>query len=251
MIQSKSMRANYERYGVKGYYEQVAASYHNPHMAGILNGIALALDHLYQRASSLKHQLRALDLACGSGEATIALEVWKRTRSERKEVMAAEIPIQQAQPLPQLMGAARRAPFLLPQDFRLFIAASDPFTQEAYRQRTGRESNRLSFEDVANGKLVELDPLGDRSSEDEAPWDLCICSFAAHLIDTTMLFSVMAQLASNCHFLLILSPTKKPNMNESMGWSLIFETRSEMRVHVRLYQSLYANLQLESDSVGL
>lgn len=62
-----SVRAGYVEHGVDGYYARHGADYRNPHEAAI--GEAIALAH----ARSPLPTGRVLDLACGSGEATLAL----------------------------------------------------------------------------------------------------------------------------------------------------------------------------------
>eukprot|EP00966_Prymnesium_polylepis_P308608 7131587-Prymnesium_polylepis.1 len=65
--------------------------------------------------------IRDRDLACGSGEASVAFATWS--------------------------GAAGCT-----------LDAADPFTYEAYERRMGRPAFRWSFEDIAGGVLDELPP---------------------------------------------------------------------------------------------
>lgn len=62
-----SLRAGYEAYGVDGYYARYGADYQNPHEEVIAEAIALAHARRPLPAG------RVLDLACGSGEATLAI----------------------------------------------------------------------------------------------------------------------------------------------------------------------------------
>ncbi|MEZ4434418.1 MAG: class I SAM-dependent methyltransferase [bacterium] len=103
----EAVRAGYVEHGVDGYYQRVAATYHNPHEPLIAEAIALA--HA-RRPLPLG---AVLDLACGSGEATRALEA---------------------------LGARR-------------IDGVDPYTAPAWRARTGRDARPLTFADVAAGAL--------------------------------------------------------------------------------------------------
>ncbi|HLG42635.1 MAG TPA: class I SAM-dependent methyltransferase [Planctomycetota bacterium] len=102
-----SIRALYERHGAAAYYRKHGDLYRNPHerIIGELLGRAMA--------AWVLRPGRTLDLACGSGEVTIAL---------------------------QRLGFAR-------------IDGIDPHTAESYRARTGREAERGTFEQIAAGAL--------------------------------------------------------------------------------------------------
>jgi 2-polyprenyl-3-methyl-5-hydroxy-6-metoxy-1,4-benzoquinol methylase len=102
-----SIRAGYERHGVAGFYLRHAAAYRNPHEQALLAALeaAVAIWPL-----SLD---RVLDLACGSGEATLAL---------------------------RRLGA--RA-----------VDGVDPYTGPAYLARTGQMAEPVSFEQIAAGAL--------------------------------------------------------------------------------------------------
>ena len=103
-----SIRAQYVRYGAQGYYEQFGAHYRNPHELAVRRAIHAAV------AAWDLDLTRVLDLACGSGEVTLALrERWRA-------------------------GA---------------IDGLDPFTGAAYQARTGQAAEALSFEAIAGGAL--------------------------------------------------------------------------------------------------
>jgi 2-polyprenyl-3-methyl-5-hydroxy-6-metoxy-1,4-benzoquinol methylase len=72
-----SIRAAYERHGVKQYYAQFGASYRNPHEAAVRG----ALRHAAQRWLRDMSQ-NILDPACGSGEVTLALRELDAERIE-------------------------------------------------------------------------------------------------------------------------------------------------------------------------
>jgi SAM-dependent methyltransferase len=106
--QEQAIRAAYERYGVHGYYARFGAMYRNPHERAI--GAAL-------RAAVARWCIplgRVLDLACGSGEVTLAIEE---------------------------LGAST-------------VDGVDPYTYAAYAERTGRAAERLTFEQIAAGALA-------------------------------------------------------------------------------------------------
>lgn len=98
----------YDALGVEGYYEANGATYRNPHE----DDVAAALTQAVKRWSfDLKH---VLDLACGSGEVTLALRT---------------------------LGATD-------------IDGIDPYTTDAYRARTGLQAEAHRFEDIAAGALA-------------------------------------------------------------------------------------------------
>lgn len=103
-----AVRAAYERYGVQGYYTRFGATYRNPHEPIIRSAIAAAVARWRIPLE------RVLDLACGSGEATLALLE---------------------------LGAST-------------IDGVDPYTYAAYAERTGRVAERLTFEQIAAGALA-------------------------------------------------------------------------------------------------
>ena len=103
----ESIRHQYERYGPQGYYEQFGARYRNPHELAVRHAI-----HAAAAAWSLD-LTRVLDLACGSGEASLALRE---------------------------LGAAA-------------VDGVDPYTGAAYQARTGQSAEAFSFEAIAGGAL--------------------------------------------------------------------------------------------------
>jgi SAM-dependent methyltransferase len=102
-----SIRGEYEKHGVSGFYEQFGDDYRNPHEAAI---------HLALRAGLTRWPVDLsciLDLACGSGEITLAL---------------------------QELGCTN-------------IEGIDPYTAEAYRARIGKQAESFTFEQIAEGAL--------------------------------------------------------------------------------------------------
>ena len=102
-----AIRHQYERYGAQGYYEQFGAEYRNPHELAVRQTIHAAV------AAWQLDLARVLDLACGSGEVTLALRE---------------------------LGATA-------------IDGLDPYTGAAYQARTGQPADALSFEAIAGGAL--------------------------------------------------------------------------------------------------
>jgi SAM-dependent methyltransferase len=98
----------YEALGVEGYYLAHGATYRNPHEDGVCGALAMAVATW---PLDLSH---VLDLACGSGEATLALRE---------------------------LGADR-------------VDGIDPFTGTAYEARVGQPAEAVRFEEIAAGALA-------------------------------------------------------------------------------------------------
>jgi SAM-dependent methyltransferase len=98
----------YEAMGVEGYYRAHGATYRNPHEDGVRGALTMAVATW---SVDLSH---VLDLACGSGEATLAL---------------------------RHLGAGR-------------IDGIDPFTRAAYQDRVGEPAEAIRFEEIAAGALA-------------------------------------------------------------------------------------------------
>jgi hypothetical protein len=105
--ESSAIRPQYEEYGVEGYYARFGSQYRNPHEPVIREVLRAAVGRWHLDLT------RVLDLACGSGEVTLAL----------RELGCAE------------------------------IEGIDPHTGEAYLARTGQRAETFSFEQIAGGAL--------------------------------------------------------------------------------------------------
>lgn len=103
-----SIRAGYQRHGVRGFYERIREAYRNPHEAAVRSALQAGLSRWPVDIS------RVLDLACGSGEVTLAL---------------------------QALGCSS-------------IAGIDPYTAPAYQKRTGQPVEPFTFAQIAAGALT-------------------------------------------------------------------------------------------------
>lgn len=103
-----SIRGEYERLRPAAYYRLHGHAYRNPHEPAVAKALRVANERWRPDLGNV------LDLAAGSGEATLALRA---------------------------LGAAA-------------VDGVDPFTHAAYERRTGRAAERVSFEDVAAGALA-------------------------------------------------------------------------------------------------
>ncbi|HEX8913365.1 MAG TPA: class I SAM-dependent methyltransferase [Humisphaera sp.] len=173
-----SIRAEYERLGPDAYYRLHGADYRNPHEHAIGKALRTAVERWRPDLS------RVLDLAAGSGEATLVL---------------------------RSLGAGD-------------VAGIDPFTHAAYERRTGRPCEPMTFEQVAAGGLA------GRS------YSLVVCSFAMHLVAESRLPLLASQLAAVAPAMWILTPHKRPRIDERWGWTLADELVVQ-RVRVRTHRS--------------
>ncbi|HEY9849863.1 MAG TPA: class I SAM-dependent methyltransferase [Leptolyngbyaceae cyanobacterium] len=103
----KGIRNGYEEYSVAGFYEKFGHEYKNPHESTINQIIQIAVARWQLDLS------KVLDLACGSGEVTLAL---------------------------QNLGGND-------------IDGIDPYTYNAYLKRTGKSAETFTFEEIESGIL--------------------------------------------------------------------------------------------------
>jgi len=105
---------------------------------------------------------------------------------------------------------------------------SDPFTQKAYKRMMGKNCLSLSFKDVIKGKLS-----GEYSS--------IICSFAMHLCEEGQLYPLVHQLFSCSPQLVIITPHKRPLLENIDGVKLDFEdfvlTAKGKKVRLKSYKA--------------
>jgi hypothetical protein len=113
------MRANYDILGVEGYYKKNNESYQNPHFPVLKRAIGTVFDKLFPLlVLNESVGLKLLDIACGSGEVTVASKEWADKR---------------------LISTS--------------MVACDPFTSKAYFNRIGQECLELNFQDIASCQI--------------------------------------------------------------------------------------------------
>jgi len=105
--------------GVEGFYTQHGNQYYNPREYDVKKSIHSCFDKWLKNYSDKFKFSKILDLACGSGEATLAIQEWTKSNN---------IDIEE-------------------------IVGTDPFTYEAFEKRVGRPALKFSFEDIENGIL--------------------------------------------------------------------------------------------------
>jgi SAM-dependent methyltransferase len=107
-------------------------------------------------------------------------------------------------------------------DFGARVHGIDPFTGAAYFERTGQIAEALTFEDIALGALEGRE------------YSLVVCSFALHLVEPSRLPTLCYQLSQVSSRLVMLTPHKRPVIQESWGWNLETELMMD-RVRGRVY----------------
>lgn len=188
----------YEAMGPQAYYASHGASYRNPHEPAIAAALILALTEWSELLSPLRH---VLDLACGSGEASLAFKSW-------------------------LVG--RDARFTGNMDSGPHLEAADPHTNLAYERRVGSAAHKWSFEDISSG-LFEREGL---------TWDAVLCSYALHLLDEQTLHSTLRAIARSSRFLIVLTPHRRPTDAAvcRSGWTQVGALTLH-HVRLRIYRS--------------
>ncbi|EIM85878.1 uncharacterized protein STEHIDRAFT_58524 [Stereum hirsutum FP-91666 SS1] len=271
-----SMRDNYAAHGVEEYYKKVSASYRNPHYPGVRKCLFSWYASWWKEEYANASSPIIFDMACGTGEAIIALkEWWHRGLLHHKESLTQSSDATQTiQPVPRrrtelefLPNPPLSSETPLPR-----VMAADPYTAKAFTDRVALPCASLSFTDIAQGSLpneiytLPLPSLGGPggsepmvpatiSEGDSRPDDLIemvICSFALHLIESpSELFSLLWELSTKCRWLVVLAPHKKPEIKDGWGWvkwnvttwssCSISSSQGELlydKVHCRVYRSL-------------
>ncbi|KAK2459650.1 hypothetical protein APHAL10511_008295 [Amanita phalloides] len=206
-----------------------------------------------------------LDRIFCSGEVTMAFADWLKTGQNLHKASQSEI---SQKSVPQRKS---RVPVIsVGPDFpQPHLMAADPYTSEAFIQRTGLPCDALSFRDVAEGALPssiidhsrsvdgqttdKSNPEVISSSSEDAKIEMVVCSFALHLIESSSeLFALLWELSTKVRWLVVIAPHKKPEIKAGWGWvKWNLETWSEShqmseikgeflhdRVHCRVYKSV-------------
>ena len=227
-----SVRGAYEALGSTKFYASHGGEYRNPHEMLLSQALNTALNKWLAAGAfrALRHEWNVIDLACGGGEASLALEAWISTGSSSSESANT---------------------YLKPSSVE--ITACDPYTAERYRVRTGRVACPWSFDDVAAGVLEQ--PSAKRPASQVAtvpPYDMVLASFCLHLLDPPHLAAVLASLARSVRILVVATPHRHPIVEASTGWEsqagaeevvehdVSEETGSaKHRVRLRFYRSTF------------
>jgi len=262
---SSSMRDNYHKLGVSEYYKKIGSTYRNPHFPGIRLCLFSWLNRWWQMEGckiNQKDRIFIFDMACGSGEVTLAFGEWWKTGSELYRSLDGGATASGSTPHRKALVIPPLSP-----DFCPLIVAADPYTATAYQDRTSLTCATLSFTDISEGALPPFafktssvaqhhGPQEPESSDKSQPpqciIEMVICSFALHLVESTsLLFSLLWELSLKTHWLVVLAPHKKPEIKDGWGWQkwniqlweacqMVNNTGELLddRVHCRVYKSL-------------
>ncbi|MFK7810124.1 MAG: class I SAM-dependent methyltransferase [Saprospiraceae bacterium] len=104
----------------------------------------------------------------------------------------------------------------------------DPYTQKAYSLKMEKTCLGYTFEDVIKGKL------------EDQKYSSVICSFAMHLCEPKQLYPLVHQLFQRTEQVVIITPHKRPALEELDGVELSFEdfvlTERGKRVRLRAFR---------------
>jgi SAM-dependent methyltransferase len=122
----------------------------------------------------------------------------------------------------------------------------DPFTYKLFEKNTGKKCWRFSFEDVVKRKLTAKYPPSPKESllTVRKPFSAIICSFGMHLCPEKMLQPLVFQLFTLSETLVIITPHKRPVLEEIEGVQLAFDdfTLTERGKKVFLKSYVYPSL---------
>ncbi len=104
------------------------------------------------------------------------------------------------------------------------VVGLDPFTAQAYTSQTGGVCEAIGFEQIVAGEI-----RGQRFS-------LIGCSFAMHLCPISLLPALCMELAQRAGAMLIITPHKRPTIQDDWGWEPLGEILHQ-RVRARGYRS--------------
>ncbi|MBP7273082.1 MAG: hypothetical protein KA974_04535 [Saprospiraceae bacterium] len=110
------------------------------------------------------------------------------------------------------------------------VYGADPFTHELYEQQTKLSCYRDSFDDVVKQQAACFE---------YAPFSSIICSFAMHLCPQRQLYSLAFELLQHTKSLVIITPHKRPALEQYATFTLLFEdfafTARQKKVYLKTY----------------
>ncbi|GFZ48803.1 hypothetical protein JCM24511_06552 [Saitozyma sp. JCM 24511] len=260
---SHAMRDNYAEFGVDEYYRKVSASYRNPFFEGIKKVVWTLMNRWWEEegrelyTASVEHGgLRVLDMAAGSGEATLVLLEWERlargiTTAESSTSANPPASTSLIPPLPLPPGSTTPTPsrpaFVPPNARR---GLPPPSQSQSNAKKRGIFANSAPHRVPRSFPPIQVTatdpytspaytertsrpchPLSFNSlSASELPpntqpdsegvvWDMIFCSFALHLVPPQELFPLCYELATKARWLVVIAPHKKPELKETWGWT--------------------------------
>lgn len=107
---------------------------------------------------------------------------------------------------------------------------SDPYLQELYQKNTQQPCYSWSFETVVKQGI-------------EGSYTCIICSFALHLCPHELLYALIIQLFQHSPLLVVITPHKRPALEQYEGINLAFSdyslTEKGKKVHLKAYKCAY------------
>jgi hypothetical protein len=117
------------------------------------------------------------------------------------------------------------------------ILGTDPFTTKLYKKNTDCACLPYNFEEVIKGRLTKK--LG-YNPEEEPIFTAIICSFAMHLCPEKQLYPLVSQLFLLSKNIVIITPHKRPQLEDLTGVQLTFEdfvlTEKGKKVFLKNYE---------------
>lgn len=108
------------------------------------------------------------------------------------------------------------------------VVGADLYLCKEYEENTGYKCMELSFDDIQQGKLSDK------------KYTTVICSYALHLADKSILHDLLWELSLISDYLVILSPTKKPEISND-SWELMYSFTNGKSKN-RIYTSKNSNI---------
>ena len=99
----------------------------------------------------------------------------------------------------------------------------DPYLSETYIDRTGHDCLTDSFEDISNNGLNDY-------------YQTIICSYALHLCDKSYFNNLLYNLALNCEYFVLISPSKYPVITEE--YFQLIDSNIINKSHCKIFKSL-------------
>jgi ubiquinone/menaquinone biosynthesis C-methylase UbiE len=205
---SKSIREQYEKLGVKQYYQNNSDTYSNPHFPIIEKSFDNIFGMIYCQLQK-KTKINILDFACGDGIITnLILRFIQNNNCQNIE-----------------------------------IDGCDPYLSQQYLKNNHNNifvSNcyTFSYEDILKNDLF--------NNNMKQYYDIIIISFAIHLLDKKCEKFFLDKISYHTKYLLIISPTKNKGDFENISFIKIHEEKfnekiseklSEKKVFYNLYMS--------------
>ena len=98
----------------------------------------------------------------------------------------------------------------------------DPYLFDSYKENTGNNCLTYSFEDISNNGLKDF-------------YQTIICSYALHLCDKSYFNNLLFNLALNCKYFVLISPSKYPIITEN--YFNIVESIIINKTHCKIFKS--------------